>query len=129
MNRFISFLRDRHDEIYKIFLVLFSIAVIVYLFPKEGKFRYDIENLKGKPWPYEDLIAQFDFAINKSTEDIKLDKDDVMRNSKYYFRADDVAKEKARSNYQEKLKEQVVKKRNAFLENGIALFDSVYKRG
>ena len=129
MNRFVSFLRDRHDEIYKIFLVLFSIAVIVYLFPKEGKFRYDIENLKGKPWPYEDLIAQFDFAINKSTEDIKQDKDDVMRNSKYYFRADDVAKEKARGNYQEKLKEQLVKKRNAFIENGLALFDSVYKKG
>ncbi|MEW6467291.1 MAG: HDIG domain-containing metalloprotein [Bacteroidota bacterium] len=133
MNRFFSFIRDRHDEIFKLSLVLLSIAIIVYLFPKEGKFRYDIENLKGKPWPYENLIAQFDFAINKSAEDLRKDKAEVMRNSKYYFRVDEVAKETARQNYGERLKDAARtfsgKKKAEFVQEGLRIFDTIYGRG
>ena len=42
---------------------------IVYLFPKSGKFKYNFD--KGKPWQSENLLAPFDFAINKSAEELE----------------------------------------------------------
>jgi putative nucleotidyltransferase with HDIG domain len=86
MRTIVSFFRDRHDEIYKVLLFLGCVAFIIYLFPKEGKFKYDFQNLKGKPWPYENLIAQFDFAINKSSTELEKDRADVSSKNKLYFR-------------------------------------------
>ena len=56
MKKFLSFFRDRHADLYKVLLLLVSISFIVYLFPKEGKFKYEFQ--KGKPWLHEDLIAR-----------------------------------------------------------------------
>ena len=58
----------RQSLLYNVLLYLASVAVIVYLFPKGGKFKYDIQ--KGKPWQYETLIAPFDFPIYKSLDEI-----------------------------------------------------------
>ena len=65
MKKVISFIRHSHPEIYKGILFLITIVAIVYIFPKQGKFKYEFQNLKGKPWYHEDLIAPFDFAIKK----------------------------------------------------------------
>ena len=42
-------------------------GLIVFIFPKDGKFKYEFQ--KGKPWQHVDLIAPFDFPIYKSAEE------------------------------------------------------------
>jgi putative nucleotidyltransferase with HDIG domain len=88
MNKIFSFIRDRHALLYKGFLFVASLAVIVYLYPSEYKFRYDLSNLKSHPWPHDNLIAPFDFAIKKSAEELAEERKDIRNNSMAYFRFD-----------------------------------------
>ena len=61
MKDFINMLYKNHSLIYKVLLFITATFLIVYLFPKSGKFKYSFE--KGKPWQSENLYAPFDFAI------------------------------------------------------------------
>ena len=58
-------------------------VVIVYLFPKGGQFKYEFT--KGKPWQYDNLYAPFDFAINKSEEEITEEIKTIEVAAKLYF--------------------------------------------
>ena len=55
--------------VYKYFLYVVSVALIVFFFPKGGKFKYEFQ--KGKPWQYENLYAPIDFSIKKTQEEIQ----------------------------------------------------------
>ncbi|HET6991193.1 MAG TPA: hypothetical protein VFJ43_07715, partial [Bacteroidia bacterium] len=88
MNKVFTFIRDRHALLYKAFLFVASLALIVYLYPNEFKFRYDLSNLKSHPWPHDNLIAPFDFAIKKSAEEFAAEKKDIRNNSMPFFRFD-----------------------------------------
>ena len=57
-------------KVYLPLIVLF--ALLVFLMPKAPKFSYDYQ--KGSPWMYETLIAQFDFPIYKTEEQIRLER-------------------------------------------------------
>lgn len=55
---------------YQVFIPLALLFVILaVLFPRTAKFSYDYR--KGSPWPYETLIAQFDFPILKTEEQLR----------------------------------------------------------
>ena len=86
MKKIISFVRHGHPIIYKCLLVIIGIAAIVYIFPKQGKFQYEFQNLKGKPWYHDDLIAPFDFPIKKSAEELEIEKAEIIKDSKPYFK-------------------------------------------
>ena len=79
MKKLISFIRHGHPEIYKCILFIIAVAIIVYVFPKQGKFQYEFQNLKGKPWPHDHLIAPFDFAIKKSSDELALEKSEILK--------------------------------------------------
>tara|TARA_B100001093_G_scaffold339855_1_gene324623 strand:+ start:61 stop:2064 length:2004 start_codon:yes stop_codon:yes gene_type:complete len=72
------------SQIYKFILFLFSVALIVYLIPKNSKFQYEFE--EGKPWKYETLLSPFDFSIEKSVTEIELEKLNVSNQSIRYFK-------------------------------------------
>lgn len=58
---------------YKILVPLAVLFVILTLsFPRTAKFSYDYR--KGSPWSHETLIAQFDFPILKTDEQIREEK-------------------------------------------------------
>ncbi|NVN94818.1 MAG: HDIG domain-containing protein [Bacteroidetes bacterium] len=78
--------RNQYANIYKIFLFVVSIFLLVWLFPREGTFKYEFR--KGKYWMHEDLIAPFDFAITKSEEEMLAEKAALLKNVKPYFRID-----------------------------------------
>ena len=56
------------DRIYRTLLFVFSCVVIIYFFPKSGKFKYNFEN--GRPWQSDNLYAPFDFAIKKTNKEL-----------------------------------------------------------
>ncbi len=83
MSRFIDRIRGNYELITKIFLLLISIAVLVMVFPKERKFKYEFQ--KGKPWLHTDLIAPFNFAINKTKDEIEQERVQILEDINPYF--------------------------------------------
>jgi cyclic-di-AMP phosphodiesterase PgpH len=83
MSKFIDKIRSRYELITKIFLLLVSIAVLVMVFPKERKFKYEFQ--KGKPWLHTDLIAPFDFAINKPKDEVEQERKQILEDISPYF--------------------------------------------
>lgn len=57
-------------------LFFISVAVVVYIYPREGKFKYEYH--KGKPWMNENLIAPWDFPIRKNQAEIERERDSLI---------------------------------------------------
>jgi len=83
LKKILQFLYANQANIYKILLVLITVFLIVYFFPKGYKFKYDID--KNTPWPYENLYAPFDYSILKSTEEIKAERESIRQNHTPYY--------------------------------------------
>ena len=62
----------KYYRIYIYFIVL--AAVMILLYPKEGKFQYDYQ--KGRPWVYETLISPIDFPILKTEAEMLKEKEE-----------------------------------------------------
>lgn len=86
MNRQLNWLRDHYDLLGKIFLFILTIGVLIAIFPREGKFRYEYQ--KGKPWQHADLIAPVDLAILKPEAELKLEINEALNASLLYFKRD-----------------------------------------
>jgi putative nucleotidyltransferase with HDIG domain len=87
VKKFINKLLVNHSLIYKLFLYVATIILVVYLFPKGGQFKYEFQ--KGKPWEYENYYAPFDFAIQKTEDEIALEKQQVIESSKQFYEYDE----------------------------------------
>ena len=83
MKDVINKLYKNHYLLYKVILFVSTTFLIVYLFPKSGKFKYSFE--KGKPWQSENLYAPFNFAIKKSEDEITKEVDKIESQSEIYF--------------------------------------------
>ncbi len=68
------------------FIFLAGAAVILSLFPRQGKFRYEFQ--KGKPWMHEILVAPFDFPIYKSDAEVQSETDSLLKRFQPYFQVD-----------------------------------------
>ncbi|MEH6535574.1 MAG: HDIG domain-containing metalloprotein [Psychroserpens sp.] len=102
MNDLINKWYRNHALLYKVLLFLSTTFLIVYLFPKSGKFRYDFD--KGKPWQSETIYAPFDFAIKKSFEEIKQEQTEASEKSAVYIDIDIPVKSIVLNDYAEKFK-------------------------
>ena len=68
MKDHINAIYKNHSQFYKILLFVVTTILIVFIFPKSGRFKYNFE--KGKPWQTENLYAPFNFAIQKSNVEV-----------------------------------------------------------
>lgn len=92
MSNFVNSIYKNQALIYKVFLYLLTTAIIVYLFPKGSKFKYEYS--KGQPWQYENLYAPFDFAILKSEDEIAEEKEEIRnKHTPYYDFNEDIPKQ------------------------------------
>lgn len=82
----INKVRNQHELIFKLIMLLAAAIVIVFLFPKEGKFKYEFQ--KNKPWVHQDLLAPFNFAINKTQKELEAEKLAIKNNQALYFNVD-----------------------------------------
>jgi|AntAceMinimDraft_17_1070374.scaffolds.fasta_scaffold02452_3 putative nucleotidyltransferase with HDIG domain len=140
MKKFLSNIWNYITKIFKVLLFLIIVVLIVYFLPREAKFKYEFQ--QGKPWMHKDLIATFDFAINKSEKDIKKEKEDGLKNIKPYFRYDTNIYNKKRAELIDKfdkdwelkyaskrrnIRNKRIKDKNIKLCS--ALFDTIYNKG
>ena len=133
MSNIVNKLYQNNSIIYKVILFLVATVAIVYLFPKGGQFKYDLTN--GQLWKYDNLYAPFDFAIQKSAEEITKEKKEIEVNSKGYFLYDFDVEKNVNLNYNEII--SLIKESDSLeLEEILSLSEigrkviaSIYKKG
>ena len=121
MKSFWKYIIAQQGLIYKSLLILTSSIFLLYLFPREGQFKYEFQ--KGRLWQYPNYYAPFDFSILKSEKEIQSDKESVFKTLKPYFRSNLSVK-----------KEVIEKYPNAFItyfskKSNPILLDSLYNFG
>ena len=123
-------------RLFRISLFLISATLIIYFFPKSGKFKYSFEN--GRPWQSENLYAPFDFAIKKSDSEINKEIENAKLVSPIFFSQDtsvflksvrtniyindSFLKDSILANYSNKLKKRI-------LEQSILVLNDIYSVG
>ncbi len=132
MKDFINKLYKNHSLIYKVFLYIATTFLVVYLFPKSGKFKYSFEN--GKPWQSENLYAPFDFAIKKTDEELEFERKTIIDNASLYFDVDMQRIKEITSNYDLQFKlvfsdTLVVNGRENLFNQGKEILTKIYSYG
>jgi len=133
MNAFVNKIYRNNTIIYKVILFLITTISIVYLFPKGGQFKYDFNN--GQLWKYENLYATFDFAIQKTEEEIKLEKQEINANTKMYFLYDTIIVQQVKETFNARINQinindtLTIENVKNFRDIGQKVIQSVYKFG
>ncbi len=133
MNAFVNKIYRNNTIIYKVILFLITTISIVYLFPKGGQFKYDFNN--GQLWKYENLYATFDFAIQKTEEEIKLEKQEINANTKMYFLYDTIIVQQVKATFNTRINQinindtLTIENVKNFRDIGQKVIQSVYKFG
>ena len=109
-----------------------SSIFLLYLFPREGKFKYEFQ--KGRLWQYPNYYAPFDFSILKSKKEIQLDKEAVFKTLKPYFRSDLSVKKEVIEKYSDTFATYFSEKSNPILLDslynfGIKFLNQIYTYG
>ena len=86
MGKLFNSINKGFSRIFRVLLFVLSAFLIIYFFPKSGKFKYNFEN--GRPWQSENLYAPFDFAIKKSKEEIDDEITQAKINTPLFFEID-----------------------------------------
>ncbi len=86
MGKIIDRFKINISKVYRILLFILSCVVIIYFFPKSGKFKYNFEN--GRPWQSDNLYAPFDFAIKKTEKELDEEKINIRLATKVFFNKD-----------------------------------------
>ena len=113
---------------YKI-LLCFIIAGILIMFalPKGVQFSYEYS--KGKPWMHENLVADFDFPIYKSAEELAKDREEVEQSYTPYYRLDNAVAQKNVKQLSDDLEKYEAVFSTRLKKTLVDELDAVYKRG
>ena len=123
-------------SLYRTTLFILSCAIIIYFFPKSGKFKYSFEN--GRPWQSENLYAPFDFAIKKSDQELQDEKNKIRLATKVFFDKDTLVLNKSLNELNDKignpLNDSVINTLNRrelkLIKNaGVSIINTIYSRG
>jgi putative nucleotidyltransferase with HDIG domain len=133
MSNFVNKLYQNNTIIYKVILFLITTVAIVYLFPKGGQFKYDFNN--GQLWKYDNLYAPFDFAVQKSAAEIKIEKKQINSNAKPFFTYNSAAVAEIRSSFEKSVNAIIltdslpIEQKILFYKTGLEIIEKVYKEG
>jgi len=119
-------------QINKILLFLITLTILLALFPREGKFKYEFQ--RGKPWQHEDLIAPFDFAILKQQSELQKERRSALAEAYLFFRFQEEKVEYAKSEFLARLDRTDLNtadpgQKELIVKTAFTLLDSIYSRG
>lgn len=75
------------ELLYKASILLLSVACIVYFLPRDQRNNYHFE--ENRPWPYGQVMADFDFPIYKDEGRIQQEQDSIMAGFSPYCQQND----------------------------------------
>jgi len=120
-------------------LVAGVIIFISLLYPNRIQFKYEFK--LNEIWKYENLIAPFDFAINKDPEVLAAEMEQAKANLSPFYRLDPRVKEKEMNLFEAQFKDQleqgksrdqfqdVASRPQVYLRYGKEYLDYIYSRG
>jgi len=119
-------------QINKILLFLITLVILLALFPREGKFRYEFQ--RGKPWQHDDLIAPIDFAILKPQSELQRERKTALSEAYLFFRIDHDKTEYAKSDFLARLdradlNQLTQQSKEQIIIAAFAIIDSIYSKG
>jgi len=116
------------ELLYKIAFFVFTVGIITYFMPREGKFNYQYDI--NKPWRYGLLTASHDFPIYKNESVIKKEQDSLMTYFQPYYNYNpyvaDSALRKLDNDYRSKLSSHIPATYYTYLRKKLV---NVYKNG
>ncbi|MBR4562057.1 MAG: HDIG domain-containing protein [Bacteroidales bacterium] len=87
LERIFNRIRHSYYDIAKVVAFLVAIALVSWLMPRTGKFKYEYQ--LSKPWQHETLYAPFDFPIYKDFETLTAETAAASAKVKPIFRFND----------------------------------------
>lgn len=121
-------MKQKNFNIPTVVYFLLATLLIAYFFPREGKFRYLF--YEGKPWRYGLLTAPSDFPIYKTDEEVKAEKDSLLKRFDPYYRLDPETSEreveKLRADYKRSHNRKVTATYMRYIEHSLT---DLYSRG
>ncbi len=123
-------------KIYRLLLFIFSCAVIIYFFPKSGKFKYSFEN--GRPWQSDNLYAPFDFAIQKTNKELDEETAKIRLSTNVFFNKDTLVLNKSLNLLYDKINnpssDSVInnlsrRELRSIRDAGVNIISNIYSRG
>ncbi|MCQ2201871.1 MAG: HDIG domain-containing protein [Bacteroidales bacterium] len=77
------------DIILKVLAFIVTAIIIVVSFPNVEKFNYEYE--LQRPWRYQNVIAPFDFSIQKTEAELAQERDSLIANLRPVYRKDSIS--------------------------------------
>jgi len=128
---------SNYYQINKLVLFLITLVILLALFPRQGKFKYEFQ--RGKPWQHDDLIAPFDFAILKPASELQKERKTALNEAYLFFRIDVQKVDYAKGDFLSQLDKAILSNeskdtitplmKEAMIRTSFAIFDSIYSRG
>ncbi len=128
MNDFKTVKRSQQkNTIIYLGLIVITVAILTVFLPRGNtyNFQFDLD----KPWNDASLIADFDFPILKSSEDIDKEKDSLLRNFVPYFAMDKQVSERMLINLKEDIKDSLSKDQHKIVESLTQQLAELYDTG
>ena len=76
------------DIFLKVLIFVVSAAVIFYLLPRKGQFKYEYQ--LDKPWVYGLIVTPFDYPLIKTDGELQAEKDSLLKSYHPYYEIDTV---------------------------------------
>jgi putative nucleotidyltransferase with HDIG domain len=117
----------------KFFMMLVSVAVIVYALPKQAKFGYEYE--KGRIWNQKDLISPYNFAILKTNAEIEADQRAALTAVTPIYQKNDEMSQQQQDGFKTDLEIKWhsaglnERQKNTYLQTGYNILKACYDRG
>ncbi len=137
MKKVFSFIINRHQEVLRYLMLLLTALIITNWIPKVSKFKYEFE--ESKPWKHENLIAPFNFAIQKSEKEVQEEEQSVLKTVNPYYNLDPEVAVRNKKIFSETLKNKFQREREAYnisltdsalyRKIGLKILDSLYNKG
>src|SRR5690606_2999015 len=102
MKKLLLYIQNHQTRFAGLVLFAISIALVVYINPREVKFKYEFQ--KGKPWLYENLVAPFDFPVLKTEEELEKERKTIVESKTMFLRKDDEVAEDALIAFEDEFK-------------------------
>jgi hypothetical protein len=112
----------------------FSVIIITAVLPKQAKFKYEFE--KGNIWLHDDLVSPYNFPIRKTADEIKDDKESILKSILPVYELDDQVlqnqSDQYRADFEAKwknagLKDDANKELN--FDTGFQILQNIYQKG
>jgi len=132
MERIFSFFTRNQSIIYKVSLYVLATVLVIYLLPKGGQFKYNIQ--KGKPWQYENYYAPFNFTIKKDELALEAEIEAIKNEATPFFEFDTTLVSQATNNYENYFEASFHDSLMPFQKNRLKIFgsdllESIYETG